>query len=69
MEYPLTGRNFTDTVLQTMTEQRLDVKVLTWQDRQVDLPSIQSALHHLYARDGMSNMAGRIAGRGTVTTT
>lgn len=67
MEDPLTGRNFTDTVLQTMTEQHL--KLLTWQDRQVDLPSIQSALHHLYARDGMSNMAGRIAGRGTVTTT
>lgn len=68
MEEPITDRHFTDIVLQGLTEEYRDVKLMTWKDPDFDLPKIQSVLRHLYL-DGLSrNKTGRIAGRGTAMT-
>ena len=66
MEEPITDRHFTDIILQGMTEEYRDVKLMTWKDPDFDL--IQSVLRHLYL-DGLSwNKTRRIAGRGTAMT-
>ncbi|CAN0599404.1 unnamed protein product, partial [Laminaria digitata] len=39
---PITGRHFTDVVLQGLTEEYRDVKLMTWKDPDFDLPKIQA---------------------------
>ena len=68
MEEPITDRHFTDIVLQGLTEEYRDVKLMTWKDPDFGLPKIQCVRRHLYL-DGISrNKTGRLDGRGTVMT-
>ena len=68
MEEPITYRHFTDIILQGLTEEYRNVKLMTWKYPDFDLPQNQSVLRHFYL-DGLSrNMTGRIAGRGTAMT-
>ncbi|CAN0462263.1 unnamed protein product, partial [Scytosiphon promiscuus] len=44
MEEPITGRRFTDIVLQGLTEEYRDVKLRACKDPDFDLPDIHSVL-------------------------
>ncbi|CAN0584093.1 unnamed protein product, partial [Laminaria digitata] len=41
---PIRDRHFTDIVLQGLTEEYRDVKLMTWKDPDFELPKIQSVL-------------------------
>ena len=57
-----------DIVLQGLTEEYQDVKLMTWKDTEFDLTKMQSVLRHLYL-DGLSrNKTRKIAGRSTTMT-
>ena len=48
MHEPITDRRFMDIILQGLTGEYRDVKLMTWKDPEFDLPKIQPVLRHLY---------------------
>lgn len=48
MEEPITDRRFMDIILQGLTNEYRDVKLMTWKDPEFDLPKMQPVLRHLY---------------------
>lgn len=68
MEEPTAGIYFADKRLEGLMEECRDVKLMTSNEPDLNLPNIQSVLRHLYL-DGLSlSKTGRVTGCGTVIT-
>lgn len=61
MEESTKDRHFTEIVLQGLTQGCQDVRLMTWNNPDFDLPGIRSVLRHLYLNGLSRNKMGSIA--------
>jgi len=64
MKEPITDRHFMDIILQGLTDQYKDVKLMIWKDPDIKFDKIQSVLRHVYQDEQSRNRIGGVYGRG-----
>ena len=64
MDEPITDRHFMDIILQGLTDEYKDVKLMTWKDPDMNLAKIKSVLRHVYQDEQSRKKTTGIAGRG-----